>query len=54
MRCGATRSYELDRYGYVVRREAYRYPEGYVLEGVGRVTKDMGAEIRLLSIGEGS
>jgi hypothetical protein len=52
IRCGAQRTYQIDRYGYIVKRNHYVYPEGYALQGHGRLTPDEQATLRLMSIGE--
>lgn len=47
--CGCLRHQQLTMTGYLIPGSRYEYPDGYLLHGVGRMTADTKAEIRLLS-----
>jgi hypothetical protein len=49
-RCGALRWYTLDRRGDVTSRGGRRYPDGYLLRGIGRLDEDDRARLRLMSV----
>lgn len=44
--CGTCRIEKLDSQGRIVSRR-YEYPDGYLLKGVGRITADFRAMVRL-------
>lgn len=48
-RCGAEKERYITRTGSIVKTK-FSYPEGYVRQGGGRITKDENALIRLLSL----
>lgn len=46
-RCTTTRSYTLDREGWLVKRQPYAYPPGYVFpKGTGRLDRSDRANLR--------
>lgn len=47
--CGAERYQTLDRQGYIVS-SSYRYQAGYTIPGIGRLTAEHRATMRLASI----
>lgn len=50
-RCGTTRIEAMNKVGDVVKRQ-YGYPEGYRLEGGGKLTPDERAKLRIQHIKE--